>query len=148
MQVILLTDIVKLGDKDDVVNVKPGYANNYLIPQGLALPATESNIKVLAERVKQAQHKQEKIRSDAQRIADQLSILEFKIPMIVGKDGKIFGSVTARQLSNVMREKGHDIDHRKILLPEDIKYLGEYTAIIHLHKDVKPEIKFEVIANQ
>jgi large subunit ribosomal protein L9 len=148
MQVILLTDIVKLGDKDDVVNVKPGYANNYLIPQGLALPATESNIKVLAERVKQAQHKQEKIRTDAQRIADQLSILEFKIPMIVGKDGKIFGSVTARQLSNVMREKGHDIDHRKILLPEDIKLLGEYSATIHLHKDVKPEIKFEVVANQ
>jgi len=145
MEVILLADVRNLGDKDDVVVVKPGYANNYLVPQGYAMPATRGNIKQLEENQRQASHRQEKIKEEAQKMCDLLSALSLRIPSLVGKDDKIFGSVTPLQVANILKEKGFDIDKRKVMLPEEIKTLGEYTATVSLHKEVKAEIKIEVV---
>lgn len=148
MEVILLATVRNLGDKDDIVNVKPGYANNYLIPQLLAVPATKSNKKVVEENVRQASHRQEKIKAEANHLAQQLQSLTLKVPTLVGKEGKIFGSVTAIQIANLFKENGFDVDRRKISVPDEIKVLGEYVAIIALHKEVKAEVKFEVVERQ
>jgi large subunit ribosomal protein L9 len=145
MEVILLADVRNLGDKDDVVSVKPGYANNFLIPQGYALPATRGNLKQLQENLRQASHRQEKIKSEAQKQADLINNLNIRIPALVGKDDKLFGSVTPLQVANILKDKGFEIDRRKIMLPDEIKTLGEYTATISLHKEVKAELKITVI---
>ena len=145
MEVILLMDLINLGDKDDVVNVRPGYANNFLIPQGYAIQATKVNRKIWAENSRQAAHRQEKVRDEARKLADLLNNLAIIIPSLVGKEGKIFGSVTTLQIANILKEKGFDIDRRKIALPEDIKAIGNYTALISLHKDIKAELKFDVV---
>lgn len=145
MEVILLAEIRNLGDKDDVVKVKPGYANNFLIPQGYALPATRGNIKQLQENLRQASHRQEKIKEEAQKLADMVTNLSLRIPALVGKDDKLFGSVTTLQVANLLKEKGFEIDRRKILLPDEIKTLGDYVAIISLHKEVKAELKIAVV---
>jgi large subunit ribosomal protein L9 len=144
MEIILLSDVVKLGDKDDVVSVRNGYALNYLIPQGLAKVATPAAKKMLAENQRQAAHRYERIKAEAQQQADLLGALSIQIPTLVGREGKIYGSVTPLQLSNVLREKGFEIDRRKILMPDEIKTVGTYSAFISLHKEVKAEIKFEV----
>ena len=145
MEIILLADVRNLGDKDDVVSVKPGYANNFLIPQGYALPATRGNLKQLQENLRQASHRQEKIKDEAQKQADLINNLNIRIPALVGKDDKLFGSVTPLQVANLLKEKGFEIDRRKIMLPDEIKTLGEYTATISLHKEVKAELKIMVI---
>ncbi|MCS6904492.1 MAG: 50S ribosomal protein L9 [Bacteroidia bacterium] len=145
MEVILLADVFNLGYKDDIVNVKPGYANNYLIPKGLAILATEANKKILEENKKQALFKQNKIRAAAEYLAEKLRGVELTIPMLVSKEGKIYGSVTPLQISNLLKEQGFDIDRKKIEIKEDIKILGEYVAIIHLHKEVQVELKFKVV---
>jgi large subunit ribosomal protein L9 len=147
MEIILKEDIKGLGYKNDVVKVKPGYGRNYLIPKGAAIMATESAKKVVAENVKQAAHKAEKIKNDALSIAEKLasvSIVEIKAK--VGDSGKIFGAVTSLQLSDALKEKGFAIDRKKISFKGDVKEVGEYTASIDLHKEVKQEIKFKVIA--
>lgn len=145
MEIILLADVRNLGEKDDIVSVKPGYANNYLIPQGFALPATKGNLKQLQENLRQASHRQEKIKDEAQKQADLLNNLSLRIPALVGKDDKLFGSVTPLQVANLLREKGFEIDRRKIILPDEIKTLGEYTATISLHKEIKAELKIHVV---
>jgi len=143
MEVILTQPIRNLGDKDDVVKVKPGYARNYLIPQGLAVMATASNRKALEEKKRQASHKQEHIKQQAEDLASQLSGLKIKIETLAGTDGKLFGSVTAIQIANRLKDKGFDIE-RKTITIEDIRETGEYVAIVHLHKEVKAEIDIEV----
>ena len=145
MEIILLASVRNLGDKDDVANVKPGYANNYLIPQGLAIAATKTNKKIVAENLRQAEHRQEKIKEEARKLAELLSSLTLKVQTLVGKEGKIFGSVTPIQIGNMLKEKGFDIDRRKITIPDEIKSVGEYTATISLHREVKAEVKFEVL---
>jgi len=145
MEIILKEDIKGLGYKDDVVTVKPGYGRNYLIPQGMAVLATESNRKVLDENLRQAAHKAEKIMSEAESIAESMGDLELTIGTKAGESGKIFGAVTALQISDALKEKGFDIDRRKITFTSDIKMLGEYSAIIDLHKEVKKEIKIKVV---
>jgi len=142
MEVILTQPIRNLGDKDDVVKVKPGYARNYLIPQGLAVMATASNRKALEEKKRQASHKQEHIKQQAEDLASQLSGLKIKIETLAGTDGKLFGSVTAIQIANRLKDKGFDIE-RKTITIEDIRETGEYVAIVHLHKEVKAEIDIE-----
>lgn len=145
MQVILLSDVYRLGDRHDVVNVKPGYARNYLIPQGLATYATASNKKMVEENKRQASHLMEKIRSDARQLADMLQAVTLRVPTLSGKDGKLFGSVTSLQIAGLLKDKGFEIDRRKIIIEDEIKFLGSYNVVVSLHKEVKAEIKIEVV---
>ncbi|GAB3273130.1 50S ribosomal protein L9 [Larkinella harenae] len=145
MQIILKTDIAGLGFKNDTVDVKPGYGRNYLIPQGYAVMATESNKKVVAENIRQAAHKAEKIKNDALATAAELEQLTLTIPAKAGESGKIFGRVTNTQVADALKEKGFDIDRKKITI-DDVKVLGAYSANVNLHKDVKQTVKFEVVA--
>lgn len=144
MEVILKQPVRNLGDMDDIVRVKPGYARNYLIPQGFAVMATASNRKALQEKKKQAAHKQEFIKNTAQELADQIAGNKIVIETLAGADGKLFGSVTTLQIANRLKDMGFDID-RKMITFEDIRNTGEYTATIHLHKEVKAELEIEVI---
>ena len=146
MEVILKDDIKGVGFKNDIVTVKPGFGRNYLIPQGLAIMADKSNKKVVAENIRQAAHKAEKIKTEAQAIADQIGDMTLEIPARVGETGKIFGAVTTLQLSEALKAKGIDVDRKKISFDSDVKTAGEYTASIVLHKEVKHHVKFNVVA--
>ncbi len=146
MEIILKEDIKGLGYKNDVVIVKPGYGRNFLIPKGAATMATPSAKKIVAENVKQASHKAVKVKNDALEIAAKLESLVIEIKAKVGESGKIFGAVTSLQLSDVLKDKGFAIDRKKISFKGDVKELGEYVASIDLHKEVKQELKFKVIA--
>ncbi|TAE25984.1 MAG: 50S ribosomal protein L9 [Cytophagales bacterium] len=145
MDIILKTDITGLGYKNDIVSVKPGYGRNYLIPQGFAVMATDSNRKVVTENIRQAAHKAEKIKTDAQNIASQIGEMVLTIPAKAGESGKIFGRVTSIQIADALREKGFDIDRKKITI-EDVKTLGAYQAALDLHKEVKHKVNVEVVA--
>lgn len=148
MEVILTQDINTLGYKNDVIKVKNGYARNYLIPKGLALEATETNRKIVAENQKQRAFKEEKIKKEAQKIADALQNITLKIGAKAGTSGKIFGSVNAIQISEaILKQYNYEIDRRKIMVDGDsIKELGTYTAKVNLHKEVKLDVKFEVVS--
>ncbi|MES2627852.1 MAG: 50S ribosomal protein L9 [Bacteroidota bacterium] len=146
MEVILKTDVAKLGYKDEVVKVRNGYGLNYLIPQGLASLATESAKKVLAENLKQRAHKESKIKEEAAKKAEAISAMTIKIGAKAGETGKIFGSVNTIQLADAIKASGVEIDRKAIAIKGDaIKTLGNYTAEIKLHKEVNIEIPFEVI---
>ncbi len=141
---VILKDFVKgFGEKNDIVVVKNGYGRNYLIPQGLATIATPSAIKMAEENVRQAAHKQEKLKADAQAIADKLEGIKITVPTKAGSNGKIFGSVTTIQLAKSLADRGFDIDKRKISAP-DMKNLGDYKASVGLHKEITVEIDVEV----
>ncbi|MBO7073715.1 MAG: 50S ribosomal protein L9 [Bacteroidales bacterium] len=148
MEIILTQDVKNLGYKNDIVNVKPGYARNYLIPQGMAILATESARKVLAENMRQQAYKQEKIKKEAEEIAAVLEGLSLRIPAKAASTGKIYGSVNNVQIANAIKEaKGIEIDRKHILVDDDtIKEVGNYKAKVRLHKDVTVEISFEVFA--
>ncbi|PPL04657.1 50S ribosomal protein L9 [Parapedobacter indicus] len=146
MEVILKQDIKKLGEKDDVVTVKPGYGRNYLIPQGFAVLATESAKKVLAENIRQAQFKQDKIKKDATELAAKLEGLKLTIGAKAGETGKIFGSVNSIQIAEALRKQGFEVDRRRITFESEPKVLGEYVANLNLHKEVKVQVPFEVVA--
>ncbi|MEM9673733.1 MAG: 50S ribosomal protein L9 [Bacteroidota bacterium] len=145
MEIILREDIKGLGYKDDIVTVKGGYGRNYLIPQGLAIIASPSNKKMIEENIRQASHKAEKVKKDAEDIAAKLEGVVLEIPAKAGESGKIFGAVTTLQLADALREKGFDIDRRRISLNQDVKQLGEYTAEIDLHKEVKQDVSVQVV---
>src|SRR5689334_3737906 len=147
MEVILKQDLDNLGYADEIVKVKAGYANNYLIPRGLAVIANPSNKKMVAETQKQRSHKAQKIKGDAEAIAKQLESMTLKIGAKVGESGKIYGSVTALQIADALSKHGVNVERKKIFLPADhIKSVGTYTATVNLHKDVKAKITFEVVA--
>ena len=147
MQIILKQDINNLGQKDDCVNVKNGYATNYLIPKGYAINATPSALKMHAETMRQRAHKEAKIREEATVLAQKLEGVSLEIGAKTSTKGKIFGSVNTIQIAEALSEKGFDIDRKNILIKEDlIKEVGKYTATIKLHKDVKVEIPFEIKA--
>jgi len=147
MEIILKEDINNLGYKNDVVNVKNGYANNFLFPKGVAIRATKSAKKVLEENLKQRAHKEEKLRVDAQAIADSLQNKEVKVGAKTSSKGKIFGSVTNIQLADAINKKGFDIDRKKIsIVQKEVKEIGKYQALIKLHRDVKVELEFEVVS--
>lgn len=147
MEIILLHDVQKLGHKDDVVNVKDGYARNFLIPKGFAVAATPSAIKMHAENQKQRAHKEEKIKAAAQDMAEKMAGLKLTIGAKTSSSGKIFGSVNTIQIAEVLKEKGFDIDRKNIILQsEQIKEVGSYKADIKLHREVTVEIDFEIQA--
>lgn len=147
MEVILLQDVKKLGQKDDIVNVKDGYGRNFLIPQGYAIAATPSAKKMHQENLKQRAHKEEKIKLTAQETAHKLEGLNLVVGTKASSKGKIFGSVNTIQIAEALKEKGFEIDRKNIILPdEQIKELGKYKAVIKLHREVKVEIDFEVVA--
>ena len=146
MEVILKQDIKALGEKDDIVTVKPGYGRNYLIPQGFAILATSSAKKVLAENIKQAQFKQDKIRKDAEAVAAKLEGVKLTIGAKAGETGKIFGSVNSIQIADALKKQGFEVDRRRITFETDPKVLGEYLANLNLHKEVKVQVPFEVVA--
>ena len=145
MEVILKEDIKNLGYKNDIVKVKAGYGRNYLIPQGIAIIANESNKKVSQENSKQAAHKAEKLKTDAQNIAAKIGSIVLDIPAKVGEKGKIFGAITSLQLSDALKDKGFAVDRKRISFKGEVKEVGEYTAVLDLHKEVKHEVKFKVI---
>jgi len=146
MEVILKQDVKSLGDKDDVVSVKPGYGRNFLIPKGFAVLATESARKVLAENLKQAQFKQEKIRKDADAIAARLEGIKLTIGAKAGETGKIFGAINTIQIADALRKEGVEVDRRRITFDQEPKFVGEYIANVNLHKEVKVQVPFVVVA--
>lgn len=146
MEIILKQDIKKLGEKDDIVTVKPGYGRNYLIPQGFAVLATPSAKKVIAENLKQAQFKQEKIKKDAEAVAAKLEGVKLTIGAKAGESGKIFGSVNTIQVADALKKQGFEVDRRRITFETEPKFVGEYTANLNLHKEVKVQVPFEVVA--
>lgn len=146
MEIILKQDIKKLGEKDDIVVVKAGYGRNYLIPQGFAELATSSAKKVLAENIKQAQFKQEKIKQDAEALAGKLESIKLLIGAKAGESGKIFGSVNTIQIADALKKQGFEVDRRRITFEEEPKFVGEFIANLNLHKEVKVQVPFEVVA--
>ncbi|WP_184546087.1 50S ribosomal protein L9 [Mucilaginibacter sp. FT3.2] len=146
MEVILKQDVKNLGDKDDVVNVKPGYGRNYLLPKGFAILATVSARKVLAENLKQAQFKQEKIRKDADAIAARLEGVKLNIGAKAGESGKIFGAINTIQIADALKKEGFEVDRRRITFDQEPKFVGDYIANVNLHKEVKVQVPFSVVA--
>jgi len=146
MEVILLKNVDKLGYRDELVNVKPGYGRNYLIPQGYALLATPSNKKAHEEKLKQRAHKESKIIAEAQELAAKIQEVVLKITTKVGENGKIFGSVNTVQLAEALKAAGHEIDRKSLKIKDEpIKEVGTYDAEANLHKTVKAAFKFEVV---
>ena len=148
MEVILIQDVPKLGYTDEIVNVKNGYALNYLIPKGYAIMANPSNRKVLAENLKQKAFKQEKVQNEALELAKKLDGLLIRVGAKASSSGKIYGSVNALQIAEVLKNQHSiEVDRKRIFIDGDsIKELGTYTATINLQKDVKATIQFEVFA--
>jgi len=148
MEVILKQDVLNVGYANDKLNVKPGYARNYLIPKGLAILATESNKKILAENLKQKAHKAEKIKMSAEDLAKSLKDITVKIGAKAAESGRIFGSVNALQIAQALKDQfNFDVDRKKIHVDQEhIKELGNYKAKINLHKEIQIEINFEVFA--
>ena len=147
MEIILKQDIQNLGFKDDIVTVKDGYARNFLIPQGIAINATADAKKVHEEILRQRAHKEEKIKNEAQAIADKLKDVTLSIGAKASSKGKIFGSINTIQIAESLKEKGFDIDRKAISIKEDlIKEVGNYTANVRLHKEVQIEVPFEIVA--
>ena len=146
MEVILREDVANLGYKDDIVNVKKGYARNYLIPQGKAIIATESAKKVLAENQRQRAHKIAQIKADAIELAAKMEGTTLTIGAKTSSTGTIFGSVTNIQIAEALQEKGFEIDRKIIIIKDQVKEVGTYSAVVKLHKEVSVEIPFEVVA--
>ena len=146
MQVILKEDVANLGYKDDVVTVKDGYGRNFLIPQKKAVIASEAAKKVLAENLRQRTHKLEKIKAEAQALAAKLDGTSLVIGAKTSATGTIFGSVSNIQVADALSKKGFEIDRKLIIIKDSIKEVGNYKAILKLHKEVSVEIPFEVIS--
>ena len=146
MKIILKEDVRGLGYKDDVVEVKDGYGRNYLIPQGKAVVATPSALKVLAENQRQQAHKLAEIKAKAEEAAKALEGVALTIGAKTSATGTIFGSVNAIQIAEALEKLGHNVDRKLIVLKENIKEVGKYSATIQFHKEVAVEIPFEVVA--
>lgn len=146
MEIILTEDVTGLGYKNDIVKVRNGYGRNYLIPRGLAMMATPSTKKVVAENIKQVAHKAEKLKTDAQNLADRIGDTILDLYTKAGESGKIFGAITTLQIADELKSKGFDVDRKRVALKGEVKFVGQYTAILDLHKEVKKEITFNVIS--
>lgn len=148
MELILKEDVVNLGYKNDIVTVKSGYGHNYLIPTGKAVIASPAAKKMLAEELKQRAHKLEKIKKDAEAVAESLKNVSLKIATKVSATGAIYGSVNNIQIAEELAKLGHNIDRKIIVVKDTVKEVGQYKAIIKLHKEVSVEIPFEVVAEE
>ncbi len=145
MKLILKQDVEKLGAAGEIVTVKDGYGRNFLVPQGLAVFATDGAIRAAKEEQRQKSRKVEATRAQAEELASQLEGTTLTVTAKAGDDGKIFGTVTNQNLADLLTEKGFDIDRRKINLDSDVKSLGEFTATVDLHHDIKATVKFWVV---
>lgn len=145
MKVILRKDQEKLGAVGALVDVKDGYARNFLIPKGIAYPATEGSLRALEEERKQADRREAKVLKTSQNLAAELEKLSLTIKVKVGEDEKLFGSVTSQDIADAVKEKGIELDKRAIELPEPIKALGIYTVDARLHAQVTGKIKVWVV---
>ena len=144
MEIILKEDIIGLGFKNDIVNVKPGYGRNYLIPQGKGVIASPSARKILAENLKQQAHKLAAIKAEAEKRAEALKDVAITISVKVSATGVTYGSVNAAHVAEELKKLGHDVD-RKIITMRDIKTVGDFIATVHFHKEVLVEIPVKVI---
>lgn len=146
MEIILKQDVENLGHRDEIVNVKPGYGRNYLIPQGYAILATETAKKIHAENMKQRAHKEAKLREEAEALAAKMEGLELTIATKTSSTGKIFGSINTIMLAEALAAKGFEIDRKNILLKDkSIKEVGKYNAAVRLYKNIKANFSFNVI---
>lgn len=145
MDIILREDIHGLGYKNDTVKVKDGFGRNFLIPSGKAIVASKSNKKMIDENIRQAAHKAEKLRKDAQEVADGIGEIILEIKTKAGESGKIFGAITSLQISDALKDRGYEIDRKRISFKEKIKTLGDYLAILDLHKEVQHEVAVKVV---
>ena len=148
MEVILKQDVSGLGQKNDLVKVKPGFGRNYLIPQGFAVTANAANKKVAQENVRQAAHKIAQLKQAAEALAARLATLDIAVEAKAGDSGKIFGPVTASQLAKVLLAYEIEVDRKNIQFTQPIKELGTHEATIALHKDVVHALSFKVVAEQ
>jgi len=146
MEIILKEDVVNVGYKDDIVNVKSGYGRNFLIPQGKAVIASESAKKVLAENQRQRAHKLAKIKQDAMDLAAKIEGTTLIIGAKTSSTGTIFGSVSNIQVAEELAKKGFDIDRKIIYIKDSVKEVGSYKAQVRLHKEITVEIPFEVVS--
>lgn len=144
MKLILRADVDALGSLGEIVTVKSGYGRNYLIPQGLAMPASEANLKQFELEKRKLQEMADNLRTQAEGLRDRLAEVEVKITVRVGEGDKLYGSVTAVNIAEALAELGFDIDRRKILLPDPIRALGEFDIEIKLHPEVRGEVKLVV----
>jgi large subunit ribosomal protein L9 len=146
MEVILKKNINKLGYANDIVNVKPGYGRNFLIPQGYAILATASAKKAHEEILKQKSHKETKLLTEAQELADKIASVELSIPTKAGDNGKIFGSINTIQLADTLKKAGFEVDRKSLKIKDEpIKELGTYEAEVNLYKGVSQVISFKVV---
>lgn len=146
MDIILKKNVDGLGEVDDLVSVKDGYGRNYLIPNGIAVIATNSNKKVREENLRQRAHKIEKQKEEAQNLATSLGDMVVKVGAKAGENGKIFGSVTNLQLADALQKLGHNIDRKNIKIDQEpIKELGTFEATVKVYRDIEATLKFEVV---
>lgn len=146
MEIILIQDVANLGYKNDIVKVKDGYGRNYLIPNKYAIIANESNKKQLAENMKQQAKKMAQLLDQAQVTAAKLAQTTITVTAKANEDGKIFGTITTAQVAEALKAAGFDIDKKIITIEEAVKELGEHIAVARLHREVKAEIKLNVVA--
>ena len=145
MDVILLNTVPSLGERGETVKVKPGYARNYLFPRKLALPVSESNRRVFKEEEKVLAKRDELEKYNAQHAAAKLTDVSCTIPVQVGEEDRLYGSVTANDIAKVLKDQGFDIDKKQVVLEEPIKQLGVYTIDVKLHRDISAPIKVWVV---
>ncbi|AXJ01916.1 LSU ribosomal protein L9P [Cyclonatronum proteinivorum] len=145
MKLILKQDVEKLGAAGEIVTVKDGYGRNYLVPQGYAVLATPGAVRAVQEEARQKARKADATKAQAEEVARQISETSLTISVTAGEDGKIFGTVTNQMLGDALTDKGFNIDRRKITIDTDVKNLGEFTATIDLHTEVKATLKFWVV---
>lgn len=150
MEIILKQDVPNLGHKDDIITVKDGYAANYLIPRGMAMMATPSAKKVLAENLRQRAHKEAKIREDATLLANALEGLTVKVATKVSSKGKVFGSVNNIQIAEALVALGHDVDRKNVTIigTDTIKEVGTYEAVVKCYRDIKATVTVEVVGEE
>ena len=145
MEIILLQDIEKLGKRGEVVNVRKGYGRNFLLPHKLALPATDENRTALEFEKRRAAERKERSKEEALKLSDELAKLKLRLEVKVGEKGKIFGSVTAKNLAEALNERGITVDRRQIHLPQPIRSLGIHSVTVELHPEVKPAVEVDVV---
>jgi large subunit ribosomal protein L9 len=144
MKVVLIKELEGYGTVGTVINVKDGFARNYLIPKGIALPATESNLKHVQSMLSQKQRKLQKGKEKALALAKKLEGLVLEIKHQVGEKGKLYGSVTSAEIAKALAEKGFEIDRKRVVLAKPIRDVGIYTVPIKLHPEVEVQIKVDV----
>jgi len=146
MEVILREDVEKLGNRGEVVKVAPGFARNFLIPRRIAVQATEANRKIVAQEREAWLRKEAKLKTEAESLAQMLSKVTLTSSQRAGEEGHLFGSVTSKDVADLLEKQGYNIDRRKIQLDENIRQTGEYKVPIRLHRDVTGEVTLNVVA--